>query len=206
MGIIFRPSPVEAAHIVDRYVVRAARFGIQLLYLLGIPQLCILVNALFSPNNRPLSRDEKKHIAQAFGTLPFLDHVRYDGNSRVGTHGGKIFYVFAYQIKGRGDISLEVLIHEMVHVIQFHYDGLRYIPTALYEQIAGAPYAYGGYEKRMEILQDPQRFFDLGYEQQAELWKDLYFASLCGDELNATEYRLWSTHIMESWRNPFKST
>lgn len=137
----------------------------------------ILTCAIKGRSTRPLDAGEYKLAAGFFGPLPVLRKVRVDDRARMGTGRWATAYVSCYTINSRGRPVDAVLIHELVHVIQYHQYGLRYITRALYGQFWGHGYDYGGVGGLERRISQPGHRHFFNPEQEAELVTDLFLLS-----------------------------
>ena len=71
--------------------------------------------------------------------------------------------------------NLDIVIHELVHVLQFEHVGSVYIWEALRAQWT-AGYGYGGWQQLAADRRNAKRFRDFNREQQGQIARDYYNA------------------------------
>ena len=139
---------------------------------LGMPEWFGWMQALFKNKARPLHDYELKLAHEIFQQKIDFSKVRIDDASRVGTHGGKYAFVTYNYINCIGTMTLPIVIHELVHVVQFQQVGSRYAIRNLIAHLKPLTYDYGGLRKIKEILDAPATLHSLNYEQKADVFSD----------------------------------
>ena len=160
---------------------RGLQFVLQLLDLLGVPELFALLWRA-ATHASPLTGAEIAAAASVLGpyALRFQDvRVAQGGilNLVFRANGGRGFATFhTVNLPAAGDHrreNLDVLLHELVHVYQYERAGSRYFAEALLAQREEG-YNYGGPEKLRTAWEQGRRLHDLNREQQAQLVQDYY--------------------------------
>ena len=126
----------------------------------------------FKRDSRHLHEHEIKLANEIFQGKVNLPLVRIDENCKIGTQGGKYAFVSYYYINCVGHMTLPVLIHELVHVLQFQQEGSRYAIRNLIAHTGPDTYNYGGLEKLILITENPSLIHDINYEQRADIFSD----------------------------------
>lgn len=154
-------------------------FFFRMLELFGIGDVYDAVFQVLKPTTRPLSKREISLASAIFGeSLPYA-RIRIDERALLGPRQGKFCYVSFYTINSWGKMPDPLLVHELVHVWQYHQLGIVYIPRALAAQYSQEGYNYGGVEALRTALANGKNLLDFNYEQQADLIED-YFRLLIG--------------------------
>lgn len=167
-----------------------------ILDVIGFPELYGYIQYLAKPNSRPLDAAEYQTAQYLFKNHLDLRQVRIDENARIGTHGGKYAYVSYYYINCSGQLALPVLMHELVHILQFVQTGSPYIFRNLMAHTSKEKYNYGGLAKLTEVLDSPETFHQLNYEQRADIVSDYYLiASGYKPEWGSADHRDASTYL-----------
>jgi hypothetical protein len=85
-----------------------------------------------------------------------------------------LFHTINFPRKSRGSRKeLDIVVHELVHVLQFEKIGCLYIPQALRAQM-NEGYGYGGWEQLAEDWNNGKHFRDFNREQQGQIAQDYY--------------------------------
>lgn len=145
---------------------------LRMLDVLGLPEIFNFFQQKLKPTSRELYEFEAKLAQQIFGGCLDLSLVRIDESSHVGTHNGKYAYVSFYYINCKGMLQLPVLIHEMVHILQYEQDGSVYAFRNMVAHLRPPTYDYGGLEAIQAIVESPIKLHDLNYEQRADVYSD----------------------------------
>lgn len=151
-----------------------AEFPLLVLDCLGMPEFFGFIQARFKAEARPLHARELQAASPVFEGLVSLQKIRIDETSRVGTHNGKYAYVSYYCVNSLGRLSIPVLMHEIVHVLQFEQAGSAYLFRNLMAHLSKAKYNYGGIERLKQLLNKPWEVHRLNYEQRADIVSDYY--------------------------------
>lgn len=123
---------------------------------------------------RRLTMAEKEVGQSVFGESLHWERIRIDEHARMGTQGGSLCYVSGYTINLWGSMNPALLVHELMHVWQFHHKGLVYIPRALRGYHSEEGYNYGGAEALRALKRKNKTLEHLNYEQQGEVVADYY--------------------------------
>ncbi len=75
--------------------------------------------------------------------------------------------------RGYSRAELDIIVHELVHILQFEKIGSLYIPQAIRAQM-NEGYGYGGWEQLAQDWQNGKRFRDFNREQQGQIAQDYY--------------------------------
>jgi hypothetical protein len=140
--------------------------------LIGVPELVNYVQGRLKYNARPLNSYEMSLAESIFKQSMTLAKVRIDEQSKIGTRGGKYAFVTYYYVNSLGVLSLPILIHELVHVLQFEQSGSPYAFRNMIAHLFPGTYDYGGLEKIQSIVNDPLELHGLNYEQRADIFSD----------------------------------
>jgi hypothetical protein len=173
-------SPIRDLYLADLIKRTPALFYIHylceipflLLDLIFFPEIFNFFQSIFKRNARHLNEEEYQLAHRIFKSTLDLHQVRIDQNTIIGTRGGKYVFVAYYFINSKGNISLPVLMHELVHVLQFKQVGSPYVFRNLIAHTKRPTYDYGGLEKIQDIVKKPGLVNALNYEQRAEIVSD----------------------------------
>jgi hypothetical protein len=125
-------------------------------------------------HSRPLSESEIQLARSVFGQAIDLRRVRVDETARIACREWHVIYVSFYTINAWGHFHPDVLIHELVHVWQYHKMGSVYIPRAISAQKTSEGYNYGGVTALEDCVSSGGSLRDFNLEQQAEIVADYY--------------------------------
>ncbi|NRB65542.1 MAG: hypothetical protein HRU40_21420 [Saprospiraceae bacterium] len=142
--------------------------------MLGVMEWYECVADMGKWKTRGLKPEERSAAQGIFGDSICWDRVRIDEQAFIGTRRSGICYVSGYTINLWGPISQELLIHELMHVWQFHHQGLAYIPRALRAYYSREGYNYGGVRQLREMAAKGKTLMDFNYEQQGDIIADYY--------------------------------
>lgn len=145
-----------------------------LLDLLALPELYESLADWIKWNTRPLTAEERTLLEPIFGSSIDYERVRIDERAYLGPPQWKLCYVSFYTINAWGPMSPALLIHEVVHVWQFHQLGSVYIPRALRAQHSREGYNYGGAPQVANWARRGALLTDFNLEQQADLIADYW--------------------------------
>ncbi len=140
--------------------------------ILGIPEWVSCAQSILKKDARELLDYEIELAREIFKDNLNLAKVRVDQNSKVGTHGGKYAFVTFYYINCIGHMRIAIVIHELVHILQFEQDGSRYAFRNVIAHLLPKTYDYGGIVKIKEVLSKPSLIHSLNYEQRADIFSD----------------------------------
>ncbi|MDX1701399.1 MAG: hypothetical protein R3250_12320 [Melioribacteraceae bacterium] len=144
---------------------------------LAVPEIYDGIVNLFKTELRPLNELETEACTKIFGSSLIYSNIRIDEHSRFGPKQHHFVYVSFYTINSFGKMPLYILIHEVMHVWQFHHFGSVYILKALRAQHSKEKYNYGGLSNLYELAHSGQWFYDLNFEQQGDLVADYFLLS-----------------------------
>lgn len=151
----------------------------QLIEIVGVSDFYDTSSNIVKFNTRRLTEREIILAKTIFGaSLPY-GRVRVDERAHIGPRQGQFCYVSFYTINSWGRMSDPLLIHELMHVWQYHQVGIVYIPRALSAQHSPEGYDYGGADALYKAISEEKHLLDFNYEQQAEIIED-YFRLLVG--------------------------
>lgn len=148
--------------------------GCYLLDLLALGEIYETLADLCKWRTRPLTPDEIAVGREVFGESLIWKRVRIDERAWLGPRQYGLCYVSGYTINSWGPMSNPLLVHELMHVWQYHYAGLVYIPRALRAYHSKEGYNYGGTTRLQALRRQQATLDDLNYEQQGDLVADYY--------------------------------
>ena len=125
-------------------------------------------------NTRPLDGGEKALVKKFFGNALNVRRIRIDEFAFGGPKRHDFAYVSFYTINHWGDLSEDILVHELVHVWQYHQLGSVYIPRALRAQFSSEGYDYGGLANLVLAIRTGKKLEDFNLEQQGDIIADYY--------------------------------
>lgn len=137
-----------------------------------VPEMISVIQTLTKRSSRKLTVKEKNFAAQIFKDSLDLDEIRIDENSHLGTHGGKYAFVMFRYINCQGRLLPHILIHEMVHVLQYIQSGSPYAFRNMVSHLQKHTYNYGGLDTIKRINANPESVHGLNYEQRADIFSD----------------------------------
>ncbi len=143
----------------------------------GIGEIYDIMTTIFKRSTRPLSEKELQTVTQFYGDATIFRKVRIDDKAKIGMGKMATAYVSCYTINTGAPIADEVLIHELVHIIQYKKYGMRYMTRALYGQNWGGGYNYGGAQGIEKWQKADKELYFFNPEQEAEFITDLYLLS-----------------------------
>ncbi len=143
-----------------------------LMDLLGIPELYEIFSSFIKFKTRSLTEDEKRIALSIYGSSIDLSLVRVDEALLIGNKNLAAAYVGVNTINVYSELTIELLIHELIHVWQYQHFGSVYIPRALWAQRTIEAYDYGGEEKLAANIENGLLAFN--YEQQGDVITDYY--------------------------------
>ena len=155
-----------------------SRWWISSLFLLfdclAFPEIYETLMDLVKWRSRALTEQEQKLAAFIFGDSVALWRVRIDDRAWLGPKQYRIAYVSFYTINSWGQLSVPLLVHELVHVWQFEKHGSRYIVESLWAQRSDEGYNYGGEDRLQQAAYAGEWLDAFNFEQQAEIIEDYY--------------------------------
>lgn len=122
---------------------------------------------------RTLSSREISAARMIFSDAIDLDIVRINEKARIGEKVALAYVAFNSVFAFRR-LSVDVLMHELVHVWQFQKFGSVYIVKALWAQNSKEGYKYGDAQGLYKAMMGGKRFIDFNFEQQGDIVQDYY--------------------------------
>jgi len=145
-----------------------------LLDVLALGEIYETLADLIKWKTRPLTSEEIAVGKEVFGESLDWARVRIDERAYVGPRQYGMCYVSGYTINSWGAMSNPLLVHELMHVWQYHHRGLVYIPRALRAYHSTEGYNYGGATRLTRLYRCDATLQDLNYEQQGDVVADYY--------------------------------
>lgn len=161
--------------------IRSVQMALEALDIIGVPEIFAFVWRLLT-RATPLTGNEIVTAATILGPTALRFHdvrVAQGGllNLVFRRNGGRAFVTFhTVNLPGRGDHSrenLDIVLHELVHVLQYERAGSRYLAEALVAQ-HGEGYGYGGPAGLLVARDQGKRLRNFNREQQAQIAQDYY--------------------------------
>jgi hypothetical protein len=151
------------------------------IYVLDIVAFPEITETLFAISKtksiRALDTREKEEATKIFESSLILAPICIDRNAKIGTGSYARAYVSFNTVNYRKQISMQTLIHELVHVWQYQKYGSVYIRHALTEHKSIAnPYDFGGLDALYFDMVKGKKLNEYGIEQQAEIIETYYAA------------------------------
>lgn len=125
-------------------------------------------------NTRPLSATEKELVRKFFGDSLNLRRIRIDEYAFGGPKSHDFAYVSFYTINSWGEMNEDILVHELVHIWQYHQLGSVYIPRALRAQFSHEGYDYGGLANLVLAIRTGKKLNAFNLEQQGDIIADYH--------------------------------
>jgi hypothetical protein len=147
---------------------------VDLLEIAAIGEIYETIVDLLKVNTRALTEAEIRDASSIFGSSLNLRLVRVDRFAVLGPAFSHRDYTSFHTINGWRENRRDVLIHELTHVWQYVRAGAVYMPQALYAQIWGAGYRYGGCDGLCAALAEGAGLTSFNREQQAQIVQDFY--------------------------------
>ena len=145
-----------------------------LLDLLGISCLYDCWMSLVKYRSRGLTVEEIQMGKRIFGEAIAWDLVRIDDRAYIGCRRYRYAYVSFFTINSWGALRADILIHELVHVLQYQQMGAIYIVRAVYAQRTSMGYDYGGEDRLLMQKAFGAGVWDFNLEQQADIVTDYF--------------------------------
>lgn len=169
-------------HPINSFILWLIFLPLSMLNAFGLFNFINLLIRQFFPS-RVLTVEEVRKLERVFANSQWYQLVRVRENSKLAVFAAKfnkyphLGFVFCNTIHFSRNIQTALdndsdmawLVHEYIHIIQFHQLGIVYIPMALRAQ------KNGGYNYELHWLASPLKAFNL--EQQGEVAK-AYFQAL----------------------------
>lgn len=162
-------------------VLRVLQLTLQVLDIVGLPELFGFIWRV-TTRVSPLTGDEMAVAASVLGPAALRYHdVRVAQGGLLELifrrNGDRAFVVFhTINLPARGvhrRENLDILLHELVHVLQYERAGSRYFAEALLAQHEEG-YGYGGPGGLLLARAQGRRLRDFNREQQAQIVQDYY--------------------------------
>lgn len=178
---IFYHFPIRAKRLVwhvrkiniSRFPFWSLELFLQMLEIVGVGDLYDF-SAKIVKQPRKLTAREIALAKPIFGeSLPY-DKIRLDNRAHLGPRQQQFCYVSFYTINSWGEMSDAIFMHELVHIWQYHYLGVVYIPRALAAQQSKEGYNYGGAITLQQAIADGKTLLDFNFEQQASIIEDYF--------------------------------
>lgn len=149
--------------------------GIILLFVDCIPVAPFLewVADIIRPSVRALNQREKALLQSVFGNAIPLTRIGITTKSRLAERKRIKAFVALHTIHSSGELPDQTLIHEAVHIWQYHVYGSVYISEAIWAQHWGGGYNYGGGEQ-LELHANGKGLRAFNFEQQADIIEDYF--------------------------------
>ena len=151
--------------------------------LMGFPDFIMQVRLLVNKEIRSLTKEEIKIIDDFYGVIPFTQQVWMNPRDFFKFRRFAYAFVFHNSINYHKSISVPVMIHEFMHVIQYHLVGSVYIVRALFAQRSTEGYNYGTPMTIYNDMMIGKKIWDYNYEQQAQIMQDYYELSRSGSTI-----------------------
>lgn len=160
---------------------RIVQLVLEVLDILGVPEIFAFVWRLFT-RATPLTGAEIATAATILGPAALRFHdVRVAQGGILDLvfrgNGNRAFVTFhTVNLPRKGDHTrenLDIVLHELVHVLQYERAGSRYLAEALVAQHREG-YGYGGPSGLLVARDQGKRLRDFNREQQAQIAQDYY--------------------------------
>jgi hypothetical protein len=129
---------------------------------------------IFKPNTRSLNDLEHALLYEVYGDTIPLDYIKLDTTARFLTKKYSFAYVSFNTINYWHSMMDQILVHEAMHIYQYHRFGSVYIYRALKAQNSSDAYDYGGIPGLSRARQEDKSLFDFNFEQQASIIEDYF--------------------------------
>ena len=151
---------------------RLAGSFLLLLDITPVPWLMEWLGNVFKRQARRMTREEITMAFDIFGpTVPYhlctFDPASFFVKKKLATA-----YTFLHTINFAVSMPSETMIHELVHIWQYHRFGSIYLSEAIWAQRWGGGYNYGGYDALVKNRGAGLSAFNM--EQQAEIVEDYF--------------------------------
>ncbi len=146
--------------------------------MIGMPEWFTFFQSRLKSSARKLNDQEIELARFIFGSVLDLSRARIDEQSKFGTQKGKYAFVSYYYINCSSCLNLPILIHELVHILQFVQVGSPYAVRNLIAHLTPPTYDYGGLEIINKINLEPSLVHQLNYEQRADIFSDYCLISM----------------------------
>ncbi len=165
----------------------------------AIPEIYECIMIAFKWNTRALYKVEVAEARKIFGDAIRYVFVKVDQKAHLGPRQGNFAYVSFNTINVYGNMSLKLLIHELVHVWQYQRFGSVYAYHAMKAQKSTEGYDYGGIESLFADMTKGKRFLDFNFEQQGDILADYYARCHCDETpvtIDETIYKYYAGQLV----------
>jgi len=145
-----------------------------ILDVLFLPECIQTVFVLFKWNTRRLNTEESAQFLDVGLDPHLMRQIFIDDRAFLGPSWGSFAYVSFLTINYFKSLSTYTLVHEYIHIWQYHTYGSPYIYHALTSQWSAAGYDYGGYEGIKFLVARHGDITWLNFEQQGDVLADYY--------------------------------
>lgn len=168
--------------------------------LIGMPDFIMQLRLITGPGLRLLNDQEKKIITEFYGELSFIHNIWMNSSDLFYFRRFAHAYVIHDSINFYESITDSILIHEIMHVIQYHLVGSVYITRALEAQQSTDGYHYGGPEVLYHNMLSGKSIWQYNYEQQAQILQDFYDLKnmvSSAPDISLTSYQMLLNEVKE---------
>jgi hypothetical protein len=158
--------------------------------LIFIPEIQMTVIVFIKPNIRSLYNSERELINGFYTTSINLNHVLLNSSASLLVKKFAYAYVTHNIVHYEDKVKDEIMIHEMMHVLQFQKFGSVYIYRALKAQKSKYGYDYGGIARLERGIIKGKSIFQYNFEQQAMIMEDYFLATKLFGKNNHREKEL----------------
>jgi hypothetical protein len=149
---------------------------------------------MLKPGIRGFLPSEREEVYSVFGNVIQYDLVLIDDRTKLGIGSSAVAYVTFFMVNYRYNISMPVLIHELVHIWQYQQYGSVYISKALKAQKSVQGYDYGGSEFLYNVMLKGKNITSFNFEQQAEILED-YYRKMKEENISPMEKSIYSYYV-----------
>ncbi len=140
----------------------------------GLFEVWTVILHFFKGGIRDFDIYELTLLNEVFGPSIDLSNIRINDSAQLFTKSYAIAYVTGFVINYDSSISDKVLVHEVVHCLQYQKFGLVYSSRALLAQRSAEGYSYGGYMGLNDAIENGKNFLGFNFEQQAQIIEDYF--------------------------------
>jgi len=152
-----------------------------------VPEIQMTIIVIFKPKSRALSESEQKLIKDFYRNAIDLNHVLVNSEASFLVRQFAYAYVTHQIVHYENKINDAVMIHEMMHVLQFQKFGSVYIYRALKAQKSKYGYDYGGIPRLKRGILKDKSIFQYNFEQQAMIMEDYFLSAKHASKNNERE-------------------
>lgn len=165
----------EGAYAVTRAFFWVFELLLLLLDTIGLFVLYEILSEWLKWNVRDMNTEEVQLVSTYCPSLLAVGKIiRIDHKAVIGPSWKSFAYVSFHTINVWNTIREKTFVHELIHLYQYQQEGPVYIPRALYAQVFGSGYQYGGIKGLIEARNQGKEFSDFNYEQQGDILADFY--------------------------------